>query len=161
MVQTATMAKTEIPAKTSLAMGRLDLSHFRNYTSLRLNIPAARQGIVVLTGENGAGKTNLLEAISFLGPGRGLRAARLSDVSQKNQHEPWAAAGVITGPGGKRKIGAGVEFTANSVRRLVVVNEERVAGPAALAEYISILWLTPRMDRLFQDGRGFGQHGII
>ena len=152
MVQTATMAKTEIPAKASLAVGRLDLTCFRNYSSLRLDIPAAKQGIVVLTGENGAGKTNLLEAISFLGPGRGLRGARLSDVTQKNQDEPWTAAGIITGPDGERKIGAGIEFGVNSVRRLVVVNEERVASPAALAEYISILWLTPRMDRLFQDG---------
>ena len=59
------------------AVRRLDLTDFRNYRSLRLDVEPAP---VVLTGANGAGKTNLLEALSFLAPGRGLRQDRKSVV---------------------------------------------------------------------------------
>ena len=152
MVQAATMVKKTSPANTRLAVGRLDLTHFRNYRSVRLDLPTGKQNIVVLSGQNGAGKTNLLEAISFLGPGRGLRGAKLSDVTQAGQDQPWAVSGIVTGTGEDVKIGAGIEFTANSVRRLVIVDGERTSGPAALAAHISILWLTPRMDRLFMEG---------
>jgi len=55
----------------------LSLHHFRNYISARLETTSAP---VVLTGRNGAGKTNILEALSLLVPGRGLRRARLSEV---------------------------------------------------------------------------------
>lgn len=151
MVQTTAKVKKTTPAKHELAVERLDLDQFRNYKSLRLENPASNHGIVVLTGENGAGKTNLLEAISFLGPGKGLRGARLTDIIRKGQDSPWAVAGVFKGIR-TTKIGAGIEFTSNSVRRLVVVDENRLSGPAALAEHISILWLTPQMDRLFLDG---------
>ncbi|HEY5226260.1 MAG TPA: AAA family ATPase, partial [Methylovirgula sp.] len=55
-------------------ISRLVLADFRSYAALDL---ALRPGLVVLSGENGAGKTNLIEAISFLCPGRGLRRAEL------------------------------------------------------------------------------------
>ena len=70
-----------IVGAASMAVQRLVLTNFRCYSSLRMNIESP---LVVLTGANGAGKTNLLEAISFLGPGRGLRMARLSDLARRN-----------------------------------------------------------------------------
>ena len=53
---------------------RLVLTDFRNHADLAI---APGPGFVVLTGENGAGKTNVLEAVSLLAPGRGLRRASL------------------------------------------------------------------------------------
>lgn len=134
----------------SPAVARLDLTRFRNYPSLRLDVPASLSGMIVLTGPNGAGKTNLLEAISYLGPGRGLRAARLGDVACREQAGSWAVAGELSSNGGHIRIGTGLE--PDKTRRTVVKDGDKLAGPAALAGLVPLLWLTPRMDRLFQDG---------
>jgi len=69
---------------------RLLLSNFRSYESMELNVGS---NSVVLVGANGAGKTNLLEALSFLSPGRGLRRAKLSDVNLIGSNLPWAVSG--------------------------------------------------------------------
>ena len=58
-------------APALLAVRQIRLTDFRNYRQLRLDCGMEP---VVLVGENGAGKTNLLEALSFLAPGRGLAA---------------------------------------------------------------------------------------
>ncbi|MDE0880303.1 MAG: AAA family ATPase, partial [Sphingomonas bacterium] len=122
-------------------ISRLVLTDFRNHPALALT-PGA--GFVVLTGENGAGKTNILEAISLLSPGRGLRRAALGDMARQG------------GPGGfgvAATVMADVEIATGTLvatpdRRIV-----RVQGATAtaniLAEWLTVLWLTPAMDRLF------------
>ncbi|MCR4268304.1 AAA family ATPase, partial [Nitratireductor sp. ZSWI3] len=90
------------PAQVHLA--RLDLSDFRNYRALSLEL---RPGAVVLTGENGAGKTNLLEAVSFLSPGRGLRRATLDDVARAGSEGGFAVHARLEGPFGTCQIGTG------------------------------------------------------
>jgi len=55
----------------------LALSEFRNHASALI---APGPGFVLLSGDNGAGKTNVLEAVSLLAPGRGLRGAALSEL---------------------------------------------------------------------------------
>ena len=160
MVQTATMTKRESKAETSITLTQLDLTLFRNYPSLRLVLPAEQRGLVVLTGENGAGKTNLLEAISYLSPGRGLRGARLTDISHNAGTDPWAVSGKLTSDGNTRQIGCAIEYSKPSgegggkgrARRYVVVDDERFSSAASLAPYLSVIWLTPRMDRIFQEG---------
>lgn len=100
-------------------------------------------GFVLLFGENGAGKTNLLEAVSMLTPGRGLRATPLPDMARKNGSGGWAVAARL----GDADLGTGTQPSAPE-RRQVRVN----GAPAAvnsLSEWLSILWLTPAMDRLF------------
>ncbi|NKB49181.1 MAG: DNA replication/repair protein RecF [Alphaproteobacteria bacterium] len=137
------------------AISRLDLTDFRNYRSLRLEVEPAP---VVLTGANGAGKTNLLEALSFLAPGRGLRRAALADIAraQDNAVAPsWAVAARVDGPDGQVALGSGVESAPEGnqrSRRVVRIDGAPARGQAALAEHLSIVWLTPEMDRLFQDG---------
>jgi DNA replication and repair protein RecF len=112
-----------------------------------------------LTGPNGAGKTAILEALSYLAPGRGLRRARLGDIARRGAAAGWAVAARIERPGGGIvDVGTG---TANAVdadgdggateRRAVRIAGSAARGPAALAEVLSIVWLTPRMDRLFID----------
>ena len=141
-----------------VAVLRLDLTDFRSYATARIEVDARP---VVLTGPNGAGKTNLLEAVSFLAPGRGLRRARLAEIDRRPDlmgdtpegTHPWAVAAKLATPDGLVAIGTGRDGTSESGdRRLVRVDGQPVKGQAALAGYLNLVWLTPQMDRLFQEG---------
>ncbi len=138
-------------AAARLAVTRLDLCNFRNCASLRLEVEARP---VVLTGPNGAGKTSLLEALSFLAPGRGLRHARASEVGRLEAGGGgWTMAARIASPDGQISLGTGRDPDGGqAARRLVRVNGTPARAQAALAECLSVVWLTPEMDRLFEDG---------
>jgi DNA replication and repair protein RecF len=148
-----------------LGLSRLVLTDFRNYQAARLDLAPTRQlPVVVLTGANGAGKTNLLEALSFLSPGRGLRNARLGDVERRNPGAETASAGwavsatVETRRGpisiGTGRVGTGREAGESGERRVIRIDGEPTRGQAVLAERFGVLWLTPAMDRLFVEGPG-------
>jgi DNA replication and repair protein RecF len=105
-------------------------------------------GFVLLFGENGAGKTNLLEAVSLLTPGRGLRGAALGEMARQGGAGGFAVAARL----GDVDIGTGTQPAAPE-RRQVRIN----GAPAAvnsLSEWLSVLWLTPAMDRLFAGSAG-------
>jgi DNA replication and repair protein RecF len=124
---------------------RIALTDFRSYTAALIE---PGPGFVLLFGENGAGKTNLLEAVSLLTPGRGLRGAALSDMARQGGGGGFAVAARV----GDVDIGTGTVATAPD-RRQVRIN----AAPASvnsLGEWLSILWLTPAMDRLFAGSTG-------
>ena len=132
---------------------RLALTDFRNYRTARLDLAA---GPVVLTGLNGAGKTNLLEAVSVLSPGRGLRNARLADFDRRRADSEeaetgWAVAATVATHRGEVRIGTGRD-PAGGERRVVRIDGENTRGQAALGEVIGVTWLTPQMDRLFIEG---------
>ncbi|HXV73440.1 MAG TPA: AAA family ATPase, partial [Sphingomonadales bacterium] len=141
-----------------MAFSRLDLTRFRNYPNLRFEISPAGPGMVILTGENGAGKTNLLEAVSYLGPGRGLRGAKLQDVTQEGAGDGWAVSAKLFKGGETFQLGCGIEaangneFGPGRARRIVVCDGEKLPGTSGMAEYLSLIWLTPKMDRLFREG---------
>jgi DNA replication and repair protein RecF len=126
-----------------MALTRLDLTDFRNHESLTLR-PEGR--FIILHGANGAGKTNILEAVSLLVPGRGLRRAALTDMARKEGAGGFAVAARL----GEVALGTAVTAEAPS-RRRVHINSAN-AAINDLAEWLSILWLTPAMDRLFLDG---------
>jgi DNA replication and repair protein RecF len=142
-----------------VGLTRLVLTHFRNYRSARLDLEAGPEVVpVVLTGPNGAGKTNLLEAVSFLSPGRGLRRARLGDIDRREAAgEPgtsgWAVAATVATCRGEIRIGTGREPEGGE-RRLIRIDGEPARSQASLGECLSVLWLTPQMDRLFVEGPG-------
>ena len=141
-------ATADAPA-AQVAVLRLDLTDFRSYAQARLETDGRP---VVLTGPNGAGKTNLLEAVSFLAPGRGLRRARLSEIDRQGGGA-WAVAARLSSTSGEIAIGTGRDGSSDtSDRRLVRIDGQSVKGQAALAEYLNLVWLTPQMDRLFQEG---------
>ncbi len=152
--QAATGRAAPAPAAARYALTRLALSDFRSYRAVRL---AMDRRPVVLTGPNGAGKTNLLEAVSYLSPGRGLRSARLADVAHMagpdaGPAEAWSVAGTIGTDGGETALGSGWRAPAEAgeaERRIVRIDGATASGPAALAEHIGMVWLTPSMDRLF------------
>ena len=129
---------------------RLNLSHFRCYEIFSVSLDLTP---VVLTGPNGAGKTNLLEALSFLIPGRGLRRARFSEVKQQDSRDPWAISVQLKDEGTGVQIGTGLDpENPESERRVTRINGEKAKSQSILAEWVSMVWLTPQMDRLFLDG---------
>jgi DNA replication and repair protein RecF len=142
---------TEDAGRDGVAIVRLMLEEFRSYPSLRIEVDARP---VVLTGPNGAGKTNILEALSFLAPGRGLRRARLDEVARREAGAgaPWAVAARLDLAAGPLDIGTGREE--GSQRRTVRIAGEPAKSQSALAEVVSLVWLTPSMDRLFGEGAG-------
>jgi DNA replication and repair protein RecF len=131
-------------------LARLSLSDFRSYADA---VIAPGPGLVVLTGENGAGKTNVLEAVSLLSPGRGLRGAGLAEMARTGGPGIFAVAAKL-GPSLEREglieLGTGTVAAAPE-RRQVRINGAP-ASANSLSEWLSILWLTPAMDRLFQEG---------
>ena len=143
-----------VPAAARFALTRLALTDFRSYRAARL---AMDPRPLVLTGPNGAGKTNLLEAVSYLSPGRGLRGARLADVarlagSEAGRAEAWSVAATLGGDGAETALGSGWRAPAEpgeAERRSVRIDGANAAGPAAFAQHVAMVWLTPAMDRLF------------
>ncbi len=126
-------------------VSRLALTDFRSYADA-LTEPGP--GFVLLYGENGAGKTNLLEAVSMLSPGRGLRGAALPDMARRDGGGGFAVAARI----GDIDIGTGTTCSAPE-RRQVRINGAP-ASANSLGEWLSVLWLTPAMDRLFTGPAG-------
>ncbi|MGH6861236.1 MAG: DNA replication/repair protein RecF, partial [Phyllobacterium sp.] len=104
----------------------------------------------VLTGENGAGKTNLLEAISFLSPGRGLRRAVYTDVTRNDAGDGFAIHAALDTAEGMVDIGTGLAGNApGDTARRVRINGAPASGADELLDYARILWLVPAMDGLF------------
>ena len=152
-----------------VSVARLTLGDFRCFRALRIETGPAP---VVVTGPNGAGKTSLLEALSFLAPGNGLRRAKLDDVAYRpagGRGDPgtsdpgtvdlgsgaWAVAARVRTPGGPVEIGTGRQPAAGPgarERRVTRVDGRPVKSLGALTERFGVVWLTPDMDRLFQEG---------
>ena len=127
-------------------LARLTLTDFRNHTRAEFT---AAPGLVAITGDNGVGKTNLLEAISLLSPGRGLRGRPLSEMARSDGPGNLSVVAALATVGGEVALGTGTAATAPD-RRVLRING--AAAPAgALAEWLSVLWLTPAMDRLFSE----------
>jgi DNA replication and repair protein RecF len=139
----------------ALAATRLTLKDFRSYAGGELSVGPRP---VVLTGPNGIGKTNLLEAVSMLSPGRGLRGAKLASMSRKTREgeaaDSWAVSAVLARPPhGEWQVGTGYAASAAGTqpRRVFHLNGAP-AESGELAELVPLLWLTPAMDRLFLEG---------
>jgi len=135
-------------AGPALRLDKLSLTQFRNYPALAWRPQA---DIVVLSGPNGSGKTNLLEAISLLVPGRGLRGARLPELVRRGA-PAWAVAARLTTPHGLAEIGTGTPPDGSGDRRVFRLDGAAPRSQAEVAGRIAAVWLTPQMDRLFQEG---------
>jgi DNA replication and repair protein RecF len=133
---------------TACRIRRLSLTHFRSYRAASLT---TRGEMVVLVGANGAGKTNCLEAISFLSPGRGLRRATLEDVADNQGDGSWAVSAEVEGALGLATLGTGIDAPAPdaAVTRRCRIDREPVNSAAAFGDHLRMVWLTPAMDGLF------------
>ena len=136
-----------------MALDRITLTNFRNHRASRLEQTAR---INLLVGENGAGKTNVLEAISLFAPGRGLRRAALAEMVGHEGAEASAADGFAVSAALERDDGAGevklgTGTTSERPGRRVVRVDGAEASAVSLGEWLATAWLTPAMDRLFTD----------
>ncbi|MGL5363110.1 MAG: DNA replication/repair protein RecF [Bosea sp. (in: a-proteobacteria)] len=147
---------------------RLNLQDFRSYASLDLIIGS---GLVALSGENGAGKTNLLEALSLFSPGRGLRRAETAEMARKAGASESDVSGSARGgfsvaielSGGTAapedtptRLGLGLSEPGEDGRRARItrVNGANAGSTTAFAEYLRVVWLTPDLDGLFRGAAG-------
>ncbi len=144
-----------MPCRTTLPMTaafirRLSLVNFRSYHAAQVELSAA--GPVVLTGANGAGKTNLIEAISLLAPGRGLRRATLDELAFSEGDGAWAINAEIEGMLGLATLGTGIEAPTGedaSPTRRYRIDREPAPSATAFADHLRVIWLIPAMDPLF------------
>lgn len=126
-----------------MSIMRLTLTNYRNHAALDI---ALNNNFIIFSGDNGVGKTNILEAVSLLAPGRGLRRAALRDIAKQDGDGGFAISALID----ESQFGTGADKNAPD-RRLLRING--ASTPInRLAEYLSVTWLTPAMDRLFNDG---------
>lgn len=124
---------------------RLTLSHFRSHRMTQLDLQGRT---AVFTGANGAGKTNVLEAVSLLSPGRGLRRAEGADLARRPEGIGWKIRADLAGPDGAHA----VETWAEPGEPRQVRIDGKPAAQAALGRLARVLWLVPSMDRLWLDG---------
>ncbi|WFU47641.1 DNA replication/repair protein RecF [Sinorhizobium terangae] len=127
-------------------VNRLKLTDFRNYATLALDLDARH---VVLTGENGTGKTNLMEAVSFLSPGRGLRRAAYADIARVGAADGFSVFAAVEGMEGPVEIGTGTAGTEDGQARRLRLNGTPARTVDELTDHLRVLWLTPAMDGLF------------
>ncbi|TPE49705.1 DNA replication/repair protein RecF [Amaricoccus solimangrovi] len=127
-----------------LALRRLTLSHFRSHARGAFGFAGAP---VAIHGPNGSGKTNLIEAISLLSPGRGLRGAAAEEMARLPERIGWKIAAELEAPSGTHEV---VTWSEGAGRRVEL--DGKAAAQAALGAVARVLWLTPAMDRLWLEG---------
>jgi DNA replication and repair protein RecF len=135
---------------------RVALADFRSYPALDLRLSS---NVAALAGDNGAGKTNLLEALSLFTPGRGLRRAELADLAREGGGGGFAVSLELTGQkgdplGGPLQLGTGAEIGDSGLQKKFRIDREPVSSSRAFADYVRIVWLTPSMDGLFTGSAG-------
>jgi DNA replication and repair protein RecF len=132
---------------------RLILQDFRTYPTVDL---AVSRALVALSGENGVGKTNLLEALSLFAPGRGLRRADLDEMARQGGPGGFAVSATLEGAYGEHRLGTGIEPPRADERtaRVCRIDGAPASSPAAFSEYLRLVWLTPELDGLFRGSPG-------
>ncbi len=152
--ETAGRAGEQPAGAPSVWIERLSLTNFRNYAAATV-LTGARP--VVLVGANGAGKTNVLEAVSLLAPGQGLRRQPYPNLARLGGAGDWAVAARLHGPHGAVDIGTGLSAGTRADEgggRIVRIDGVQQSGSGVLADHVEMVWLTPAMDGLFTGPAG-------
>ena len=131
---------------------RLILSEFRSYAALDLSVEGK---LVAFLGENGAGKTNLLEALSLFAMGRGLRRSDLSEMAREGGSGGFAVSIALETGGGEHRLGTALEpAKGGGFERTSRIDRNPVSSASAFADFIRLVWLTPALDGLFTGAPG-------
>lgn len=136
------------PVRGAVALTLLEMTNFRSYERARIVFDGRP---VAIAGANGSGKTNILEAISLMGPGRGVRGARLDELARIGGDGGWAVSMAAADEEDERRFGVGAD-SARPQRRVCRIDGASASGPGAFVDHLRFLWLTPAQDRLFMEG---------
>ena len=140
-------------------LSALHLPFFRNHAGLRLrDLPRH----VMLYGANGAGKTNVLEAISLFGQSRGFRNAQLEDFCPIDDPQRGFAVRLdLASDADDARAELAISFmpstqsyakvTDKVARRRLLFNDEEIPQHA-LHQHLRLCWLLPQMGTFFTDG---------
>ena len=129
---------------------RLTLHNFRNYADQRFDIGT---GNIALIGRNGAGKTNILEALSLFAPGRGLRSAALADMQKFGASTAWGIAVQLQSGLNIHDLSTGLDTSKEKEKRLYKIDGTVMRSQESFTDYLSLLWLTPQMDKLWLEDK--------
>jgi len=140
---------TESRPEAKVRVSHLRLSDFRNHADLTLDFTGRS---VVLIGQNGVGKTNVLEALSLLAPGRGFRRATLAEMARLGGSGGFSVLAGVEGAFGTVRIGTGA--VAGEPGRRILVDGEPQKGSERLSDHLRLIWLIPAMDGLFTGSAG-------
>ncbi|QLK50131.1 DNA replication/repair protein RecF [Ehrlichia ruminantium] len=119
----------------------LRLINFRNYLNIELDTSSKS---VVLLGKNGAGKTNILEAISLLSKGTGIRGVSMESMQNSSSDLPWSVSYHIHNQNSIYPI---VIAKGNNKRSILISNKNH--NYITLHKIISVVWLIPQLDHIF------------
>ncbi|MCK8463339.1 DNA replication/repair protein RecF [Aliiroseovarius sp. S1339] len=128
-----------------LALRELTLSHFRSHKVAQLSLDGRP---VAIHGRNGAGKTNILEAVSMLSPGRGLRRATVDEMIRRPEGVGWKVTATLQSLHQTHEVETWVE--AGGTRQVRI--DGKIAPQVALGRIARVVWLVPVMDRLWVEG---------
>ncbi len=137
---------------SQIAATKLSLTGYRNFPNNYFEF--SENNFNIICGKNGSGKTNLLEAISLLFPGRGLRGEKLRECgylvdATAGSHMPWSLRSTMHTSYGAAEISTSFngETNTNSGRN-IYFNDSKISNKE-LAGITSVSWLTPLMNYLF------------
>ncbi len=136
-----------------MKINKLKLNNFRNHAQFSIDVD---KSVIAITGNNGVGKTNILESISLLVPGRGFLRSGIAELQKQGDANPWSIYTEIENDGDITQIGTGYDQQkyneTGKEKRIVRINGETKRGQNSLSEYVSMIWLTPGDDQTFQSG---------
>jgi DNA replication and repair protein RecF len=134
--------------KNLTKIGKLNLTDFRNHSYSSITTD---KDFILLTGSNGSGKTNVLEAISMFSASKGLRSSNLVDQSNTKGSGGWSIFMEVHSELGNLKLGTGINKPdlINGKARQCRVDGTSYKSPKIFTNYLGIIWLTPQMDGLF------------
>jgi DNA replication and repair protein RecF len=138
---------------TAPRVTRLRLTDFRSFPELDAEFEPM---LIALCGENGVGKTNLLEALSLLAPGRGLRRAPLAEMARIGGSGRFSIVADLEGPLGPAVLGTGIEREQGSPNpiRKTRLNGAPAASSSVFSDHLRLVWMTPSLDGLFNGPPG-------
>ena len=129
----------------------LKVTNYRNFSSYKLSFSS---NLIALIGSNGIGKTNLLEAISLLSPGRGIRSNKLTDLENYNStyNNGWSVK-IDFNYNNQQQYNFITSKDHTIAGRNIIINDNKITNQQSLTKYLNIIFLTPLYDSIFIDSK--------
>ena len=133
---------------TNQFISEIVLNNFRNYTSIKFNFFSNYN---IIAGQNGIGKTNLLEAISLFSNSKGIRKATVQELININNNKTQLPEDIL--------FSLFLKYQKEEENKLLILqkedkkilkhNDEILKKSSLLTNILKITWLTPQMDSFF------------